>query len=358
MTVSRRLPLQLRTSPHLRSLLTIRIIMRNVVYALLPVCAFAVYNFGISALTLILVTTAVSVGTEHLFCRIARQSSTVGDWSVVITGVLLALVLPPAFPLWMAAAAAVFAVGIGKLFFGGLGYNVMNPALVGRAFAQATFTAAMTTWTPPLAPGRFSQFIPSTLTLPFLIPRPIDQWLSRVAVDGFTGATPLAARMSGGGATGTLQLLTGTIPGCTGETAALLILLCGLYLIARRIMNWRITAGILLSASALSGILHLVNPHLYPDPLFTLLAGGLMLGAVFMATDMVNSPETRLGAWVYGGFIGSLVVVIRFFGSAPEGVMYAILLGNAASPLIARITQPRGFGRHAKKRPPAGTPVP
>lgn len=341
---------ELRTSPQLRQPMTVDVIMRHVVYAMLPVCAYAVFQFGISALALLIVCTGVCVGTEQLFCKITGRPSSLNDWSAVITGILLALTLPPAFPLWMAAVAAFFGIAVGKVFFGGLGYNVMNPALVGRAFAQAAFTVPMTTWTPSMAPGRFTEFIPSTLTPLFQIPRPVGEWVARVAGDGFSGATPLALMKFEHLPTNTLQLLTGTVAGSAGETSALLILLCGLYLIARKMMDWRITFSVLASAALVSGIFYLVNPELYPSPLFTLFSGGLMLGAVFMATDMVASPETRAGLWMYGGLIGLLTVIIRLFGGLNEGVMYAILLANAMSPLISRVTQPRRYGVVRKER--------
>ncbi len=341
--------IELRTSPHMRDTANVAMIMRNVVYALLPVCAYSVYQFGVSALALLVVCTIVCVGTEQLFCALSGKQSTTGDWSAVITGLLLALTLPPAFPLWMAAVAAFFGLAVGKLFFGGIGYNVMNPALVGRAFAQAAFTVPMTTWTPAMAPGRFTEFIPSTLTRPFMTPAPVNEWLGRVAADGFTGATPLALMKFEQVSTDAVQLLTGSVMGSAGETSALLIFLCGLYLIFRKMMNWRITFSILLSAYLLSGLFYLINPDVYPDPMFTILAGGLMLGAVFMATDMVASPETNRGIWIYGALIGVLTVIIRLFGGLNEGVMYAILLGNAASPLITRISQPRIHGATRKE---------
>ncbi len=337
-------PIELRTSPHQRTTMTVDVIMRNVVYALLPVCAFAIYNFGISAAALIVVCTVVAVLTEHLFCRLGRKRSTISDWSAVITGILLALVLPPAFPLWMAAVTAFFSIAIGKMFFGGLGYNPMNPALLGRAFAQAAFTLPMTTWVPGGLPGRFTEFIPSSLTLPFLEPVSISSWLSGIAPDAWSGATPLALMKFDGISTEAMPLLLGGIPGSTGETSALIILLGGIYLALRKMMDWRITVSILGTVALLSGIFHLINPEVYPDPVFSLLAGGLMMGAVFMATDMVSSPETAKGSWVYGILIGVITVIIRYFGGLPEGVMYAILFANAASPLISKVTQPKKYG--------------
>jgi len=339
----------LRTSPHLRVSPPVNVIMRNVVYALLPVCAFSVYQFGISTLALIIVCTASCVLTEHWICKLSGRDSTIGDWSAVISGILLALCLPPGFPLWMATVASFAGIGLGKMFFGGLGFNVMNPALIGRAFAQASFTVPITTWTPFMVEGRFTQFIPSSLTLPFLKPVPITDWLAQVAPDGFSGATPLALMKYEQLPTDQMQLLLGSTAGSAGETSALLILLCGAYLVFRRMMDWRITASILLTAGGVSGIFYMINPAIYPDPMFTLCTGGLMLGAVFMATDMVASPVTPAGVWIYGALIGSLTVIIRLFGGLNEGVMYAILLGNACSPLIALATQPRIYGAKQPK---------
>jgi len=340
----------LRTSPHLRVTPTVDVIMRNVVYALLPVCAFSIYQFGVSVLALIVVCTATCVLTEHLICKMSGKTTTVSDWSAIITGILLALTLPPGFPLWMAAVASIFGIGVGKMFFGGLGFNVMNPALVGRAFAQASFTVPITTWTPYMTEGRFTQFIPSSLTLPFLKPIPVGDWIAQVSPDGFSGATPLGLWKFEQIGTESMELLLGSTAGSAGETSALLILLCGLYLVARRMMNWQIAFSVLLVAGVTSGIFYFINPEVYPDPLFTLCSGGLMLGAIFMATDMVASPVTPLGIWIYGGMIGFITVIIRLFGGLSEGVMYAILLANACSPLISAMTQPRIYGALKKKK--------
>jgi len=343
------LHVQLRTSPHLRETPSVETIMKNVVYALIPVCVFSVYQFGISVLALLLVVTGTSVLTEHLICKFSGKKSTVNDWSAVITGLLLALTLPPGFPLWMGAVAALVGIGLGKMFFGGLGYNVMNPALVGRAFAQAAFTVPITTWIPSMAQGRFTEFIPSTLTLPFLKPKSITDWLANASVDGFSGATPLGLFKFENIATDSFQLLLGTTAGSAGETSALLIFLCGMYLVFRKMMDWRITFSVLLAAVVTSGAFYLSNSSVYPDPLFTLCSGGLMLGAVFMATDMVASPVTPLGVWIYGILIGFVTVIIRLFGGLTEGVMYAILLANAFSPLISAVTQPRIYGARKLK---------
>jgi electron transport complex protein RnfD len=343
-----RLQIELRTSPHLKQTVSVDQIMRNVVYALLPACLFAVYAFGISVLALLLVTTLTCVLCESLFCRLSGKPDTVNDWSITITGLLLGLTLPPGFPLWMAAVAALAAVGLGKALFGGLGCNVMNPALVGRAFVQAAFPVAITTWTPAFLDNRFTQFIPSTLTLPFMQPPDISDWVAQSQVDAFTGATPLALQKFEQISTAASELFTGMTAGSAGETSAVLILAGGLYLAARRMLDWRIPVGVLLGAALSSLPFWLMDPGQYPSPLFVVLSGGLMLGAVFMASDMVASPVTPLGVWIYSLFIGVLTVIIRLFGGLTEGVMYAILLGNALSPLIATVTQPRVFGANRK----------
>jgi electron transport complex protein RnfD len=351
--------IELRSSPHLRPAPSVDIIMRNVVYALLPVCIFAVYQFGISVLALIVVVLLSCLGTEHLFNRLSSSSNTLNDYSAVITALLLALTLPPGFPLWMGAVAGFVAIGLGKALFGGLGFNVLNPALVGRAFVQAAFPVAITSWTPAFLPGRFTEFIPSTLALPFMLPPSVEhlyQKGSQAALDGFTGATPLALQKFEGISTNPLDLLTGMVSGSAGETSAGLIFICGLYLVVRRFMEWRIPVAIIASAALTAWLLQWFGGPAYPTPMFVVLSGGLMLGAVFMATDMVGSPLTPRGIWIYGGLIGVVTVMIRQFGGLTEGVMYAILLGNASAPLIDSLTQPKAFGtsqalRNKKEHP-------
>lgn len=324
-------------------------IMRHVVYALLPICAFSVWLFGISALASMAVAVLSCALTEHVICRSAGRPSTVGDFSVVITGLLLALTLPPGFPLWMTAIGGLIAVGLGKMLFGGLGFNVFNPALVGRAFLQAAFPIAITAYTPSMAVNRFLEFIPTTLTLPFMQPPAIAEWIQRVRVDAFSSATPLMMQKFDHVTTEVMTLFLGNVAGSAGETSALLILLCGAYLIARKFMDWRIPAAMLSSAFLVGGAFYLSAPTQYPNPFFVLFSGGLMLGAMFMATDMVASPVTPLGVWIYGALMGLVTVIIRFLGGLPEGVMYAILLGNAVSPMIDNLTQPRIYGARKKE---------
>ncbi len=336
--------IELRAAPHVSRGVGVERIMLHVVLALLPICAFAVWQYGLSALALMVTVTATCVGAERLFNHLAGKPDTLSDWSAVITGLLLALTLPPSFPLWMGAVAGLVAVGLGKALFGGLGCNVFNPALVGRAFVQASFPVAITTWVPAYFPGRFESFIPTTFTWPLMAPPDIGVWLRNVAVDAHTGATPLARWKFENQVTGAEDLLFGIATASVGETSAALILLCGLYLAVRRCLDWRIPLAVLGSAMLLALVLHLWQPTRFPPPEFVLLSGGLALGAVFMATDMATSPVTPLGVWIYGMVIGVVTVVIRYFGGLAEGVMYAILIGNALTPLIDQYTQPRVFG--------------
>jgi electron transport complex protein RnfD len=333
--------LEIRSSPHILSGYSVDTIMFNVVLALLPATAFAVYAFGLAGLATLATAVASCVLTEHAVCRLGGRPSTAGDWSVTITGLLYGLTLPPALPLWMTAVGGVIAVGLGKALFGGLGQNPFNPALVGRAFLQAAFPVAMTSWTPSFAVDRFVSLPATSLTPPLTAP----------LYDGITQATPLALWKFERIATEAGSLAMGFVSGSTGETSSLLILLGGAYLVARRMMNWRIPAAIFATVAAFSGALHLANPDRYASPLFMLFSGGLMLGAVFMATDMVASPMTSVGCWLYGALIGLLVVVIRVWGGMPEGVMYAILLANAASPHIDRLIRPTVYGSTAGSRP-------
>ncbi len=329
----RYLNMELRTSPHSAEGTGVEKIMRHVVYALLPIAAMAVYSFGSSTLLLLGVTTVSALLTEQVMCRLAGKPGTLGDFSAVITGLLLGLTLPPGFPLWMAVVGGVVSIALGKTLFGGLGFNIFNPALVGRAFLQGAFPVAITTWSEPFAAGRFGEMIPSSLTLPFL----------KAAPDVASGATPLAAWKFEQQLAAGQDLFLGAVSGSAGETSAVLILVCGAYLALRGMLDWRIPVGILATVFLLSGLFHLLEPA-NPPPLFMLNSGGLMLGALFMATDMVTSPVTPLGVWIFAVTVGVLTVVIRLWGGLPEGVMYAILMGNGIVPLLNLYTQPRVYG--------------
>jgi electron transport complex protein RnfD len=341
-------PVELRAAPHVHAPVSVETIMLNVVLALLPICFFSVWQYGVSSAVLILTVTATCLATERFFSSMSGKGNKLGDWSATITGLLLALTLPPCFPLWMGAVAGFAAMVLGKVLFGGLGYNPFNPALVGRAFVQAAFPSTIAAFIPAYAPQRFTEFAPSTLTVPLMIPAENVGWIKSAAVDAFTGATPLGRWKFENFTYTTHDFLSGAVTASAGETSAILILLCGAYLAARRFMDWRIPVAVLGSAALLAWAFHLAVPTRYPEPGFVMLSGGLMLGAVFMATDMATSPVTPLGVWIYGALIGVVTVVIRYFGGLTEGVMYAILIANAASPLIDQFTQPRIYGEKAK----------
>lgn len=322
-------PLVVTASPHLKGRDSTPVIMWNVVLSLLPIVGAATWFFGPSALLVVGTSVAGALATERLLGR----RGTIGDGSAVITGLLLALTLPAGMPLWMVAIGAAFAIGFGKLVFGGLGYNVFNPALLGRAFLQAAFPVAITTW--PATGGSWWALRGDNLALPFTSAR---------VPDGITAATPLGLLKFEHRDTPLADLVLGTTGGSLGETAGLVILACGAYLALRGYLNWRIPASILLTVAAFAGLLHALDPARHGSAPFMLFSGGLLLGAVFMATDMVTAPVTNGGRWLFGAGIGVLVVVIRTWGGLLEGVMYAILLMNALVPFINRVTQPRVFG--------------
>ncbi len=321
--------MEIASSPHVASGASVDTIMRNVVYAMLPVVIFAVYAFGLSVLLLLVTAVLACMGTEYVLNRLSGKSNTLGDWSAITTGLLYGLTLPPDLALWMVVVGAVFGVGITKSLFGGLGSNAFNPALVGRAFLQAAFPGAMTTWSPAFAADRFTQIASSTLAFPFASPE----------YDAVSAATPLSSLKFRGVDTDSMDLALGLVSGSAGETCAVLILLGGIYLVARNMMNWRITASILATVVGMTVLMNMVSPGNYPEPAFMLFSGGLMLGALFMATDMVTSPLTKKGRIIFGLGCGFLTFVIRRFGNLPEGVSLAIIFMNILVPLIDRFVK-------------------
>lgn len=319
-------------APFLRPQVSTPRIMGDVLIALAPACVAGVWFFGLSALLVVLASTSACVATEWTFHGRGRLH----DLSAVVTGILVGLILPPSLPLWMAALGGFVAIGLGKVAWGGLGHNLFNPALVGRAFLQAAFPIALTTWVPPqgllaLYRGNFAW--------PFM----------HASTDAVTSATPLGQMKFLGAATPIADLFWGNVSGSIGETSAAAILLGGIYLLSRRAMDWRLPVGMLGAAALLGELVHQLTPGKHPGALFTLVSGGLLFGAVFMASDPVTSPLAPLSIWIFAIGAGTLVVLIRFWGGMPEGVMYAILLMNAASPLLDRALQPRRFGGQATR---------
>ncbi len=315
-------------APHSRSPITTKSIMRDVILALVPAGIFGIYNFGINALTVIVVTIAACVLTEYLYCKFMKKTNTIGDYSAVVTGLLLAYNLPAGFPLWMAIVGSVFAILIVKMLFGGLGQNFMNPALAARAFLLISF------------PVRMTAFAVEKITSP----GPMDYIKHGfVALDGVSGATPLAA-MKAGESVDLFKMLVGNIGGTIGETSAIAILLGGAYLVFKRLISLRIP----LTYIATVAIFVLLFGGKGFDMTFILghiLGGGLLLGAFFMATDYVTSPITPIGQIIFGISLGILTGLFRLQGGTAEGVSYAIIFCNLLVPLIEKATRQKSFGK-------------
>ncbi len=322
-------------SPHDHANDSVQRNMYAVLIALIPAFLVSLYMFGLGALIVMLTSVAACVFFEWAIVKfiLKRERTTILDGSAAITGVLLGFNLPSNLPIWIIILGALFAIGVAKMSFGGLGCNPFNPAIVGRIFLLISFPVQMTTW--PVA----------------------GQWMHYTDVQ--TGATPLGI-MKGviSGAPGvsldqlpsSLDLFLGNNPGSFGEISALALILGGIYLIWKKVITWHIPVSILVTVFVFSGIMYLVNPALYASPLTHLLTGGLMLGAFFMATDYVTSPMNPKGQLLYGVCIGLITVIIRLFGSYPEGMSFAILIMNSFTPLINNYIKPTRFSSRAIKK--------
>ena len=311
--------LKMSSSPHIRSKDTTSSIMMWVTIALLPASAFGVWNFGLSALIMLISTTAASVLTEYIYEKLMHKKITIGDWSAVVTGLLLGLNMPASAPWWMGVIGGIFAILIVKQLFGVLGQNFMNPALGARCFLLISFTSQMTTF----------------------------------VYDGVSGPTPLA-QLKAGEAVNSMDMLIGTIPGTIGETSVIAIIIGAIILILKGIIDLRIPGTYIVSFIIFIGIFGpFANPNVgFFDPQYItahLCGGGLMLGAWFMATDYVTSPITKKGQYVYGILLGVLTGLFRLFGGSAEGVSYAIIISNLLVPLIERVTLPKPFGKGGEK---------
>jgi len=323
--------LHITTSPHIHCGDTIERNMYTVIWALVPAFIASVIVFGIGAVIVTATSVASCLLFEWLITRyFLKKPSTIADGSAIITGILLAFNLPSNVPLYIIVVGALVAIGVGKMVFGGLGNNPFNPALVGRVFLLISFPSQMTTWPVPHQLGAYT--------------------------DAVTGATPLnlIGQVAGGNQAAVSQLpglgdlFLGNVGGCLGEVSALALLIGLGILLWRKVITWHIPVTILATVTVLTGIMWLINPALYLNPLYHLFAGGLMLGSIFMATDYVTSPMSAKGMVWYGVGIGFLTVVIRYFGSYPEGMSFAILIMNAVTPLINNWCKPKRFGEAAK----------
>jgi electron transport complex protein RnfD len=347
-------PLLLSSSPHIVNTVESRQLMRNVLISLAPVTIFGVALFGVPALLNILISIAGAVLAEAAFRYVTKQDIRVGDLSAAVTGLMFALILPPSTPLWMTFLGAVFSVVVAKEFFGGLGANIFNPALIGRAFVLMSFPAAITSWTNPRA------FFAKTGEV-------LDAAGAVSLADGITGATPLniikmgntIADVGAGFAALGLSssadywstirtLFIGFRSGCIGESSIFLILAGMVFLLLTQTIDWRAPA-------AMGAAILAVSPVLGMDPLFGLLSGGVAFGAVFMVTDYVTAPLTGKGKLIFGFGAGLITVLIRKWGSYPEGVTYGILIMNALTPFLNQLL-PKKYGFVPKKKPiPAGS---
>ena len=324
--------LQVSGSPHVHGNETVKKIMWSVVIALLPALAVSVYYFGLPVLILTVVSVATCLLVEYLIQRFMLKGNvSITDGSAVITGLLLAFNVPANLPVWILMIGAFVAIAIAKMPFGGLGKNPFNPALVGRVFLLISFPVQMTTW-----------------------PKPTPVW--SFGADMITGPTPLGILkegVKGGMAVQDVmaemptyaQMLFGQMGGSFGEVSAIALLIGAIFLLIRKVITWEIPVSFLLTAFLFSGIFYLVDPTTYVNPCFHLVTGGMMLGACFMATDMVTSPTSRWGMIVFGVGCGLLTIIIRLFGAYPEGVSFAILIMNAFVPLINKGFKPRTYAK-------------
>lgn len=318
------------SSPHVRTNKDTSYIMKQVVIALLPATLAVLFFFRLSALNVIFFCVTGSVGAEFLCQKISKQESTIGDFSAVVTGLLLAFNVPASLPWWMCLLGAAFAIIVVKMVFGGIGNNFVNPALAARAFLLASFPVAMTLWT-----------------------RTGVNWVSSGNIDAYTTATPLSFLKAGSNGVSSLadsgisisNMLIGNIGGCIGETSAVLIILGGLYLMYKGIINYVIPTFYICTVAILMFILGGFN---FTFVIYELLAGGLMLGAFFMLTDYTTSPMTKKGQIIYAVLAGLITTVIRLYGGYPEGVSYSILLVNIMTPLIDKYTKTKVFGEVSK----------
>lgn len=319
-------------APHIRSTITTKSIMQDVIIALIPASLFGIFNFGLRALLIILATVLSCVLTEYIYCRLMKKPVNPWDYSDVVTGLLLALNLPVSVPIWMAVLGGVFAILVVKMLYGGLGQNFMNPALAARAFLMISF------------PAKMASFELGKIASPGVKDFLRD---GALVLDGVSGATPLG-QLKTGETVDLLKMFVGQIGGTIGETSTLALLLGAAYLLYRKVISLRIPLSYILSFAVfalLFGGKGFDTNYLFGQ----ILGGGLILGAFFMATDYVTSPATPIGQIIYGIFLGIMTGLFRIVGSGREGVSYAILLGNLLVPMIDILTRPAAFGKERAK---------
>ncbi len=325
--------LTISSSPHIRASHSTASIMRDVCIALAPALIFAVWLYGFRVLAVTAASVAACVFFEWGYRRMMKKDCTAGDWSAVLTGLLLALVSPPTVPYWVIVLGALFAIVVVKQLYGGIGKNFLNPALAGRALMMTSWASIMTAWAKPH----------TWLSL-------TSNYTAEGALDGVTAATPLAALKSGVlPEQSLLSAFVGNVGGCIGEVSALLLLLGGIYLVVRKVISPRIPLCFIGTVAVLTFLFPKGGNDRLVWMVYQLFSGGLMLGAIFMATDYVTSPVTAWGQVIFGIGCGALTVLIRYFGGFPEGVSYAILIMNVTVGLLDKVGQPGRFGALKQK---------
>ena len=327
--------LRVSCAPHIGEPFSTRSVMIDVIIGLIPAMAAAGYYFRIYALILISTCVISAVAAEWLCNLIRKKANSLGDFSAVVTGIILALSVPPALPVWAAVVGSVFAVAIGKMVFGGLGANIFNPAMIGRAFLTASFGMMMTTWTVPATIDKNMPEISAKNTMVMTQATPLA-W-SKQAIKT-KNVEDSSKKVNASVANGMLKdLFFGQRGGCLGETSTLALLLGGLYLLARGTIKPHIPLAVLSTSFVIGGIAYLINSGTYISPLVHLTSGGMLLGAFFIATDPVTSPLNTKGRWLFGIGVGTMTMLVRIVGEYPEGMMFAVLLMNAVTPLIDKL---------------------
>lgn len=321
-------------SPHIHGDESVKKIMYTVVLALVPAIAVSVYFFGLDAIRVLTVAVGASVLFEWLIQKyVLKGPLTINDGSGIVAGLLLGLNLPAGIPAWMIAAGSLVMIGVAKMTFGGLGQNPFNPALVGRVFMLISFPVEMTSW--PIPRPLFAPQLTDAITGPTAL---------GLMKEGVDGGLTVSEVMAGANMPAEMDRFLGHMGGSLGEISALALLLGGVWMVYRKVIDWQLPVSILLTVFLFAGLFHLIDPAVYAPPTFHLLTGGLMLGAVFMATDMVTSPMNLNGKIIYGIGIGLITIIIRLWGAYPEGISFAILIMNAFTPMINNAFKPKRFG--------------
>jgi len=325
-------------SPHVHGDENVKKIMYTVVYAMVPAILVSIYFFGLDAARVLLISVMACLFFEWAIQKyLIKGPVTINDGSAVVAGILLAFNIPANIPSWIIIIGALVTIGVAKMSFGGLGKNPFNPALVGRVFMLISFPVQMTSW--PVPKALFSSQVTDAITGPTAL---------GILKEGVGAGKTIEQIMADPNMPAYIDRLTGNMTGSLGEMSALALILGGIFMVIRKVIDWQLPVSIIATVFAIAGVFHLIDPTHYIDPTFHLFTGGLMLGAIYMATDMVSSPMNMSGKVFYGVGIGLITIIIRLWGAYPEGISFAILIMNAFTPLINSAFKPKRFGTVAK----------